>query len=83
MSKKHNGEVLDEMMSISPRGNTKYIDDKIEYKEIEKLHRKEHIEKLISILYTEILKNKPMNVLEFMCTDVLQPGGPADALRKK
>lgn len=83
MSKKHDGEVLEELVSISPRANSKYVEDKVEYKEIAKLHRKEHIEKLIAVMYTEILKKKPRNIVDFICTEILQPGGPADALRKK
>ena len=74
-------EVIDDTLSISPRKTVPYTYDTLNAKEIEKVIRKQQCEKLVSLIYLEVLKNKPNTVLDYIVTKILIPGGPADKLK--
>lgn len=81
MSKRNDKAVVDQLISISPRKNQTYTKDTQLVKEITKLHRRQTCEKLVGLIYSEVLRLKPKNVLDCILNDILKPGGAADALR--
>ena len=74
-------EVVDDTLSISPRKAVAYTYDTSYAKEVDKLVKKQQCEKLASLIYSEVLKNKPNNVLDYIVTKILAPGGPIEKLK--
>lgn len=63
-----NPTTRDTMPSISPRDALSYKSDKRTYKEFEKYSEKHpEIHRLLVIIQTEILRNKPADILDYMC----------------
>lgn len=75
-------EDFDDTLSISPRKSVPYIDDTENVKDIEKVLRKQLCEKLIALIYAEVLKNKPSNIPDFIVKKLLVPGGPIEKLKE-
>ena len=74
-------EETDVLLSTSPRHMEKYQPDSQNLKELNKVNRKQQLEAIFNIIYTETVREKPKNVLDFIIDNLFVPNGPIDKLK--
>ena len=64
-------------VSFSPRQPVAYVEDKTTYKDVQKIMTKGDVAEFMGLLYNEVLRVKPNDILDFICDDFLGEDGAA------